>query len=118
MYKFQQPLEYHPETGSWQFNLPKAYKDIHSQAGIQIIIDPGLPTGGKGKLYKKDNDCGLENSTITIKGYDNVSGWVSSAKFKLPQLLDALIKLLPKDAVDTKTYILALNDLKNKENEK
>ena len=118
MYKFQQPLQYNPINGTWEFNLPKAYKDIHSQAGLQIIIDPGLPTGNVGKIYEKDiNECGLENATITFKGYDNVSGWVSYVKFALPDLLGTLIKLVPRNKVEAKTFILALSDLKNKENE-
>lgn len=117
-YKIQQPLQYNSTNGSWEFNLPKAYKDIHSQGGIQIIIDPGYPTGGKGKLYKKDEDCGLKNPSITFKGYDNISGWISYAKFDLTDLLETLIKLVPKKSVDLKTYILALNDLKLKEKEK
>lgn len=78
------------------------------------MIDPGYPTGYNGNLWgEKEN--GLYNSTITFKGYDNVSGWVSTAKFPLPQLLEALIKLVPD--VQTKTFVSALNDLKVKEQE-
>lgn len=117
MYKFQQPLQYNPINGTWEFNLPKAYKDIHSQAGLQIIIDPGIPTGGMGEIYKKDSDKGLIGSSIMVKGYDNISGWVSYAKFSLPELIEALTKLLPSQSVDTKTYILALTDLSTKANE-
>ena len=81
---------------------------------MKIIIDPGYPTGYNGNLWStKEN--GLSNPTITVKGYDNVSGWVSTVKFPLPQLLETLIKLVPN--TETKTFVLALNDLKLKEQE-
>lgn len=116
MYNVQKPLEYNSQNGSWEFTFPKTFKDVYSQAGLKIIIDPAYPTGYNGNLWSTDKS-GLSDPSITIKGYDNVSGWVSYAKFSLPQLLAALIKLVPKDAVETKTFILALNDLALKENE-
>ena len=117
MYKFKQAIEYNGQVGAWEFNFPKTYKDVHSQAGFQIIIDPGLPTGDCGAIYKANDAHGLKNATITFKGYDDVSGWVSKVKFSIPQLLEALIKIVPADAADAKTFILALNDLKLKEDE-
>ena len=116
MYRKQQPLEYNPDYGSWEFTLPKTHKDIFSQAGLKIVIDPGYPTGYNGDLWSTKNN-GLSNPTISFRGYDNVSGWVSYAKFSLPQFLEALIKLVPKNAVETKTYNITLNDLKIKEKE-
>ena len=114
MYKVSNPIEYNPKNGSWELTFPKSFKDVHSQGGIKIIIDPGYPTGYNGNLWStKEN--GLSNPTITVKGYDNVSGWVSTVKFHLPQLLEALIKLVPN--TETKTFVLALNDLKLKEEE-
>ena len=116
MYKVANTIEYNGQNGSWEFTFPKSFKDIHSQGGLKVIIDPGYPTGYNGNLWEtKEN--GLSNPTITVKGYDNVSGWVSTAKFSIPQLLAALIKLVPDDSVDTKTMILALNDLTQKEKE-
>lgn len=116
MYKVANAIEYNPKNGSWEFTFPKSFKDIHSQGGLKIIIDPGYPTGYNGNLWEtKEN--GLSNSTITVKGYDNVSGWVSTTKFSIPQLLAALIKLVPEGSVDTKTMVLALNDLTQKEKE-
>ena len=116
MYKVQQPIEYNSQNGSWEFTFPKTFKDVYSQAGLKVVIDPGYPTGYNGNLWTTKDNC-LSNPSITIKGYDNVSGWVSYVKFSLPQLLAALIKLVPKDAVDAKTFVLALNDLALKENE-
>ena len=117
MFKVSQPLEYDSQHGAWEFNMPKTFKGIHSQAVLKVVIDPGYATGETGPIYTKNNQCGLTTPTITVKGYDNVSGWVSQVKFNLPELLEALIKLMPKDAYDAKTFILALNDLKNKEDE-
>ena len=114
MYKTPNTIEYNSKNGSWELTFPKSFKDVHSQGGWKIIIDPGYPTGYTGNLWSaKEN--GLSNPTITVKGYDNVSGWVSTAKFQLPQLLEALIKLVPN--TETKTFVLALNDLKLKEQE-
>lgn len=116
MYKTSNTIEYNSANGSWEFTFPKSFKDIHSQGGLKVIIDPGYPTGYNGNLWEtKEN--GLSNPTITVKGYDNVSGWVSTAKFSIPQLLAALIKLVPEGSVDTKTMVLALNDLTQKEKE-
>lgn len=116
MYKVSQPIEYDSQHGAWEFTMPKAYKGIPSQAGLKIVIDPGYPTGYNGNLWSEEEN-GLSEPTITIKGYDNVSGWVSSAKFSIPQLLKALINLMPEGTVDTKTMTLALNDLTQKEKE-
>lgn len=117
MYKLPQAIEYNSQYGIWDFNLPKAHKDIHSQAGLKITINPGIPTGDTGPIYDSKYRAGLVGSTITFKGYDNISGWSSHVTFSLPSLLEALIKLVPKEAIDAKTFILALNDLKKKEEE-
>ena len=114
MYKVANTIEYNAKNGSWEFTFPKSFKDVHSQGGLKVIIDPGYPTGYNGNLWEAKGN-GLSNPTITFKGYDNVSGWVSTAKFPLPQLLEALIKLVPDTEV--KTMVLALNDLKLKEEE-
>lgn len=116
MYKVANTIEYNPQNGSWELTFPKAFKNIHAQAGLKIIIDPGYPTGYSGNLWE-ENENGLSNSKIIFKGYDNISGWVSTAKFSIPQLLEALIKLVPNESVDTKTMIIALNDLSIKEQE-
>ena len=118
MYKYNYGFEYNSEYGIWEFNMPKAIKDVHAQAGLKIVIDPGFPTGETGPIYESKYRPGLIGPTVTIKGYDNISGWVSQVKFKLPELLEALIKIVPEEAVEKKTFILALNDLKIKENEK
>lgn len=117
MYKYNLGFEYNSEYGVWEFNMPKAIKDVHAQAGLKIVIDPGYPTGESGPIYDSKYRSGLLGPTVTIKGYDNISGWVSQARFKLSELLEALIKVVPKEAVETSTYILALNDLKIKEKE-
>ena len=114
MYKVANAIQYNGKNGSWEFTFPKSFKDVHSQGGLKVIIDPGYPTGYNGNLWESKEN-GLSNPTVTIRGYDNVSGWVSYAKFPLPQLLDALIKLVPN--VETKTMVLALNDLTQKEKE-
>ena len=126
MYKLPQAIEYNSQYGIWDFNLPKAHKDIHSQAGLKItipdyfrfaLVNQGIPTGDTGPIYDSKYRAGLVGSTITFKGYDNISGWSSHVTFSLPSLLEALIKLVPKEAIDAKTFILALNDLKKKEEE-
>ena len=117
MYKYNYGFEYNSEHGIWEFNMPKALKDVHAQAGLKIVIDPGYPTGETGPIYDSKYRPGLVGPNITIKGYDNISGWVSQARFKLPELLEALVKIVPKDSVELKTFILALNDLKLKEEE-
>lgn len=111
MYKQRQPLEYNEGNGSWYFNLPKSFKGIHSHSGVQIIIDPGTPTGEIGSFSHPNDKNGLENSFITIRGYDDMTGWVSSVKYPLPQLLEALTNLLPKSSVEEKTTISTINDL-------
>ena len=118
MYKLQQPLEYHPETGSWHFNLPKAYKDIHSQSGIQIIIDPGLPTGGTAPIYQTKEQSGLKNASLEIRAFDNLAGWVSVVNFDLPTLLEKLIEIIPQDKIKHETFLLAQRDLDTMKNRK
>lgn len=111
MYKQRQPLEYKERNGTWVFNLPKSYKGIHTHAGVQIIIDSGTPTGEIGNFYQPNDKNGLENSFITIRGYDDMTGWISSVKYPLPELLEALTKLLPSESVEEKTTVATINDL-------
>ena len=117
MYKYKQVIEYDELTKCWNFNFPKAYKDVQSQAGFQIIINPGYPTGEIGAIYNPNENQAMENASITFKGYDDVSGWVSRVKFSIPELLNALMKLVPDSSFKAETFILALNDLNLKENE-
>ena len=80
MYKTPNTIEYNSKNGSWELTFPKSFKDVHSQGGIKIIIDPGYPTGYNGNLWStKEN--GLSNPTITVKCYDNVRKFLESSGF-------------------------------------
>ena len=35
---------YDSKTGRWHLELAKAQKDVFSQGGLKITIDPGFPT--------------------------------------------------------------------------
>ena len=109
---------YDPKTGSWHFNLPKAYKDIHSQSGIQIIIDPGLPTGGTAPIYQTKEQSGLKNASLEIRAFDNLAGWVSVVNFDLSTLLEKLIEIMPQDKIKYETFLLAQRDLETMKNRK
>lgn len=111
MYKKRDTIEYNAQLGTWIFNLPKAFKGVESHSGIQIIIDSGHPTGEIGDFFTNNDKNGLNNPTITIRGYDDMTGWVSSIKYSVPQLLEALNKILPSDAIEKKTVVATINDL-------
>lgn len=116
MYKQRPNLQFSEKTKSWIINLPNGYKDIHSQSGIQIIIDPGFPTGNLGNFFSANDVCGLENATITIRGYDDMTGWISSIRYKIPELLEALSKILPENAVEKATIIGTINEFTKQNN--
>ena len=49
----------------------ESFKDVHSQGGLKIVIDPGYPTGYNGNLWSSKEN-GLSNPTITVKGYFDI----------------------------------------------
>lgn len=103
-------IEYDPTRAQWSIELYKAPKDVNAQCGLRIMIDPGFPTGEKGCLYRPKDKAGLKGSKLVIRGWDNLSGWVSDVEFDLPELLNQLIKIMPKDKVKTATYVLGEKD--------
>lgn len=108
---FNQPFSYDHTTGRWNLELHKANKDVFSQCGIKISVDPGIPTGEKGAFYQTKEPSGMFGSSIEIRCFDNLAGWTSAAIFDLPTLMEKLIEIMPKDKVKLDTFLLAERDL-------
>lgn len=108
---FHQPLNYDPQTGRWNLELHKAPKDILSQCGIKISIDPGIPTGEKGAWYQSKEPAGMQGGTIEIRCFDNLSGWTSAVAFDLTTFIEKIIEIMPQDKVIKDTFLLAERDV-------
>jgi hypothetical protein len=78
---FSQPYNYDPMTGRWYLEIQKTPKDIFSQCGIKITIDPGIPTGESGAFYKPDEKSGMMGANIEFRCFDNLAGWTSAVVF-------------------------------------
>ena len=108
---FNQPFNYDPKTGRWHLELHKAPKDVLSQCGIKITVDPGIPTGERGAYYQSKEPAGMKGATIEIRQFDNLAGWTSAVVFDLGTFIEKMIELMPKDKVKTDTFLLAERDL-------
>lgn len=98
--------------------LAKAQKDVFSQGGLKITIDPGFPTGDTAPIYQTTEQSGLKNSSLEIRAFDNLAGWVSVVNFDLPTLIEKLIEIMPQDKIKHETFLLAQRDLDTMKNRK
>lgn len=109
---------YDPKTGRWHLELAKAQKDVFSQGGLKITIDPGFPTGDTAPIYQTKETSGLKNASLEIRAFDNLAGWVSVVNFDLSTLLEKLIEIMPQDKIKYETFLLAQRDLDTMKNRK
>jgi hypothetical protein len=115
---FSQPYNYDPMTGRWYLEIQKTPKDIFSQCGIKITIDPGIPTGESGAFYKPDEKSGMMGANIEFRCFDNLAGWTSAVAFDFNTFIQKLIEMMPEGTVKTDTFLLAQRDLEYIENKK
>ena len=115
---FNQPFSYDHTTGRWNLELHKANKDVFSQCGIKISVDPGIPTGDTAPFYQTKEPAGMIGASVEIRCFDNLAGWTSAAIFDLASLTEKLIEIMPKDKVKLDTFLLAERDLAYIENQK
>lgn len=111
MATFDKPFEYNPSTGRWTLELHKAPKDIYSQCGVKITLDPGIPTGEKGAFYQSKEPQGMTGGSIEIRCFDNLAGWTSAVIFDFNTFVEKLIEMMSKDKVKAETFLLADRDL-------
>lgn len=107
MAAFDKPFEYNRATGRWTLELHKAQKDIYSQCGIKITVDPGIPTGEKGAYYQSKEPQGMTGGSIELRCFDNLAGWTSAVIFDFNTFVEKLIEMMPKDKVKAETFFLA-----------
>ena len=109
---FNQPFNYDPNTGTWGLELHKAPKEVFAQCGMKITVNPGFPTGETKAFYDCSEKSGMTNSTLEIRYFDNLSGYVSRVVFNLPALIKQLTEIMPEGTVKEETFCLANADRK------